>query len=304
MKPGGIAAAAICLCLHGLGAQQRSIFRAETDLVHFAVTVTDRRGAAVTDLTADDFEILENGASQTIAHFARSDDANAPELHLGLMLDTSESMLADLAVSQTAAIKFLNRVPEAADLTLVGVDSTVRTSRFSQDDFPRLVERIRSSTSDGYTALYDGFAVYLDGAADDEGRSVLVAFTDGGDSRSSLSFGDLVDVVRASRATIYVVGLLDHAPSDVRNVQRIRLMRIADESGGQAIFPSSMRQIEEAYDRIVAELRAQYSLGYVSTDPRRDGRWQDVEIRIRHPDRNDLRVRARSGYFAWRDAEP
>jgi Ca-activated chloride channel family protein len=276
-------------------------FRSGADLVHFAVTVTDRRDAIVADLTGDDFELTEDGTVQTITQFARSTDTNAPDLHVGLMLDTSESMREALDTAQTAALRFASRLPEAADLTLVDFDAEVRISRFSHDD-ARLVERIRTRQTAGWTALYDAFGAYLQGAGSDDGRTVLVAFTDGGDSRSSMRFGDLLTEVRASTATIYVVGLLEHAPADSRNQQRLRLAQIAEASGGQAIFPTSLKQIEAAYDGIVAELRGQYSLGYVSTNDRRDGRWRDVRIRLKDPARRDLRLRHRSGYFAG--AEP
>jgi Ca-activated chloride channel family protein len=300
----GLAMAAAALWLADAGQQPRSVFRAGADLVHVAVTVTDGRGAVVADLEADDFEIVEDGTLQRVTQFARSSDAGAPELHAALMLDTSESMLADLHVSQTAAIRFLNRLPEAVDFTLVDFDTEVRVGRFSQDSFPWLVERIRSRAVDGWTALYDAFGVYLEGAAENTGRTVLVAFTDGGDSRSVLKYGDVLSVVRASDVTIHVVGLLEHAPSDVKNLQRIRLTRIAEESGGRAIFPSSMKQIEAAYDRILAEMQAQYSLGYVSTNTRRDGRWRTVTVRARASGRRDLEVRARAGYYAPRDPQP
>jgi VWFA-related protein len=105
--------------------------------------------------------------------------------------------------------------------------------------------------------------------------------------------------VRASaHATIYVVGLLENQPSETRAEQRVRLMRIAEESGGQAVFPYSLKQIDEAYDRIVSELRGQYSLGYVSTNTNRDGRWRSVKIRVRRGDQKDLKIRTRGGYFA------
>ena len=300
----GLAVAAASLWLVAIAAQEpRSVFRTGADLVHVAVTVTDGRDNVIADLEPGDFEILEDGAPQRLAQFARSADAGAPELHAALMLDTSESMLADLDVSQRAAIRFLNRVPEAVDFTLVDFDTEVRVGRFGQDDFPWLVERIRSRSVDGWTALYDAFAVYLDGAAGNGGRTVLVAFTDGGDSRSVLGFGDVVSIVRASDVTIHVVGLLAHAPSDARNLQRVRLTRIAEESGGRAVFPTSMKQIDEAYDRILAEMQAQYSLGYVSTNVRRDGRWRTVTIRVRASGRDGLTIRTRAGYYAPGDPE-
>jgi Ca-activated chloride channel family protein len=295
-----IAAAFATLALAGVRAAQepRSVFRTESDLVHFAVTVTDRRGQVIPGLTADDFEVVEDGRPQSIAYLAQGAGAEAPDLHAGLLLDTSGSMTADLELARSAAIKFLNRLPEARDLTLVDFDTEVRASRFSQADFPRLVERIRTRKSDGFTALYDAFAVYLQRSAENPGRSVLVTFTDGGDSRSSMSYDDVIDMVKGATATIYVVGLLEHQPAATRNMQRLRLQRIADESGGQAIFPFSMKQIESAYDQIVAELKGQYSLGYVSTNTDRDGKWRSVRIRVQRKDLKDVRVRTRGGYLA------
>ena len=168
--------------------QPRSVFRAATDLVWFGVTVTDKRGNVVNGLTKEDFEVVEEDQKQVVSQFASGAEVADLDLHAGLMFDTSESMTGDIDVSRTAAIKFLNRLPDAKDLTLVDFDTEVRIGRFSQDDFPRLVERIRTRKSEGWTALYDAFGIYLAGAAENAGRTVLVAFTDGGDSRSKHRF--------------------------------------------------------------------------------------------------------------------
>ena len=77
-------------------------------------------------------------------------------------------------------------LPEAADITLVDFDTLVRITRYPQADFPRLVERIRMRKPDGYTALYDAIGTYLDGADQQPGRKIMVMYTDGGDTRSSL----------------------------------------------------------------------------------------------------------------------
>ena len=134
----------------------QQVFRTGVDLVTFGVTAVDRRGNLVTDLTQADFEIAEDGRPQTIEHFVRGDaDGAAVATHLGLMLDTSGSMEADLKLARSAAIKFLNLLPDARDITLVDFDTEVRVTRYPQRDFARLVERIRMRKSDGWTALYD-----------------------------------------------------------------------------------------------------------------------------------------------------
>ena len=278
---------------------QEPTFRAGTELVTFGVTVTDKRGNFITDLTAEDFEVVEEGRRQAVKYFTRGDHASgAPALHIGLLFDTSGSMGADIQLARSAAIKFLNTLNEAVDMTLVDFDTEVRVSKFSQDDFPRLVERIRTRKPDGLTAMYDALGLYLQGAEVDDGRKILVLFTDGGDTRSTLDFSDAMTLVRASDATLYAVGFVENQPSNVKGQQRLRLAQLANESGGEAIFPTSMKQIEAAYDKIVTQIRAQYTLGYVSSAAARDGKWRKVEIRVTRPDLEDLRVQTRKGYFA------
>ena len=281
-----------------LAASQQPTFRTGTDLATFGVTVLDRRGNLVTDLTLEDFEVVEDGRKQTVRVFARGDDSeSAPEMHVGLLFDTSGSMGEDIPLARSAAIKFLNTLTESRDMTLVDFDTEVRVARYGQADFPRLVERIRSRKPDGMTALYDALGVYLDGAAEDDGRTVLVLYTDGGDTRSALGFSEMIKLVRASDVTIYAVGFLEHQPSSVKGEQRLRLQQIADETGGHAVFPTSMKQVEEAYDKISSQIRAQYSLGYVSSNTTADGRWRKVEIAVKKPGVKDLKIKTRKGYF-------
>ena len=273
-------------------------FRAGVDLVTVGVTVTDRSGAVVRGLTRDDFRVVEDGRQQTVVQFtAGFDEAAGPDLvptHLGLLLDTSGSMEADLTLSRSAAIKFLNTLPDAADITLVDFDTEVRVARYGQREFPRLVERIRSRKPDGFTALYDALGVYLDGADAQDGRKVLVLYTDGGDTRSTLRYGELLTLLRASDVTVHAVGFLDNQGSAARE-NRMRLLQIVEQAGGQAFFPGKLADLDDAYAKVVAEIRGQYHLGYASTNPAEDGGWRKVEVTLTRP---DLKVRARKGYFA------
>jgi VWFA-related protein len=174
----------------------------------------------------------------------------------------------------------------------------VRVAKYGQKDFPRMVERIRSRQPAGWTAMYDALGVFLDGAAENEGRTILLLYTDGGDTRSAIAFGDVMTLVRASDVTIHTVGFLAHQSSSSRLVQRARLSEIAESTGGQAFFPSAMKDVEAAYDKVVAQIRAQYSIGYTSTNPALDGQWRRVQIRLLRPDLKDARVQSRRGYFA------
>jgi Ca-activated chloride channel family protein len=271
------------------------VFRGGVDLVTFGVTVTDRRGNLVTDLDQNDFEIVEDGRPQTIQYFAPGGgDEELGRLHAGLMLDTSASMERDLNLARSAAIKFLNLLPRSEDITLVDFDTEVRVTRYPQRDFARVVERIRNRKPEGWTALYDALGVYLDGASSQSGRPVLVMYTDGADSRSSLSYQETLDLLKASQATVYAVGLVENSGS-LRMDSRMRLQQMAETTGGQAFFPAALKDLDATYAKVLDEIRAQYQLGYASTNLATDGHWRKVDVKVK---RADVKVRTRKGYFA------
>jgi Ca-activated chloride channel homolog len=300
------AAACLLIVLSGAASvpARQMVFRAGVDLVTFGVTVTDRRGQLLTDLTRDDFQVVEDGRPQTLEYFAApaatGNGTALANLHPGLLLDTSGSMEQDLALARTAAIRFLNLLPQSEDITLVDFDAEVRVTRYPQRDFPRMVERIRGRKADGQTALYDALGVYLDGASGQAGRPVLVIYSDGVDSRSELSFQEAVNLLKASHATVYAIGLIENSGS-ARADARMRLQMIADTTGGTALFPTSARDLEAFYGRILGEIEAQYQLGYASSNPVADGRWRRVEVKITRP---GAKVRTRKGYFAPYKATP
>ena len=283
-------------------AQQVPVFRSGVDLVHVGVTISDKKSSLATDLTQDDFELYEDGRKQTIRYFAAGDPVDAdhpgPSLHLGVLLDVSESMGEDMSFTKTASIKFLNRLLDAVDITVVDFDTEVRVARYSQNEFARVVERIRLKKASGWTALYDAVGVYLDGAGGQDGRKVMLLYTDGGDTRSSIAFHELIDLLKASDVTVYAIGLLEHQLASTKTDQRMRLTQIAEITGGQAFFPTAVKDLDSVYDKVAAEIRAQYTLGYQSTNEKTDGAWRKVEIKMVRKAGRDLRVRARKGYFA------
>jgi Ca-activated chloride channel homolog len=271
-------------------------FKSRVDLVNMGVTVTDRKGTLVTDLTADDFVIFEDGKPQAIRYFASGEESeSAPPMHLGLMLDVSGSMGEDMNFTRTAAVRFLNTLTDAVDITVVDFDTEVRLARYSQNEFARLIERIRRTKATGMTALYDAIGLYLDGASGQDGRKIMLIYTDGGDTRSAISLHELMELMKASDVTVYPIGSLENQPASVRNQQRMVLQSMADVTGGQAFFPTHVKELDGVYEKVVAQIRAQYTLGYLSTNDKTDGSWRKVEVKTT---RKDLRVRSRKGYFA------
>jgi len=290
-------AAAALIALWSVSAGAQFSYKTDVDVAGFTVTIVNREGETVGGLEAADFDVREDGVPQAITYFTSGEAEDAVPLHIGLMFDTSESMDKDLMFSRNAAIRFLKTFSRALDFTLVEFSDDVRAARFSQSEFPRLVERIRSSKAKGKTSLYDAASVYLSSAFDQTGRKVLVIFTDGDDTASSRRWDETLRLLRASDVTVYPIGFLTNRGAP-RLMLQSKLMEIARLTGGRAMFPGTMKELEPMYASIAAEIQGQYVLGYVPTNTVRDGKWRKVDIKLKRPPAERIQVRTREGYFA------
>lgn len=295
-----VTAAALVVWVGGSPAAAQQVFRSGVETVRLGVAVVDKAGQPVTALAREDFTVLEDGHPQSLQLFTTSgsDEAERPPLHIGLLFDTSGSMAADLSMARSAAVRFCNMLQRAEDVTLVDFDTEVRVARFGQADFPRFVERLRKRKPDGWTALYDALGVYLDGTGFQSGEKVLVAYTDGGDTRSVMSYSDTLTALKASDVTVYVVGFLENQGARERLEQRVRLTQIAESTGGLAFFPATKEDIDQAYEQVQADINGRYLLGFISSNESNDGAWRKLDVRLNRPDLKAARVRARKGYYA------
>ena len=288
---------------------QRPLFTSGIDLVHLGVSIVDDDGEPIGDLSPADLEVYEDGELQEIRYFSRGlgTDTDMLPTHLGVLLDASASMGEDERLAKTAAIKFLNTLTYAADITLVDFDDTVRVGRYSKRDFPRLVERIRNREPGGMTAFYDALGVYLDGAFEQDGRKVLLMYSDGYDTRSRMQFAETIDLLRASDVTVYAIGFQSNIPSSQRQQERMKLAQLTEITGGRVFFPTEVEALEGIYEEISQELDSRYALGYTSTNNQADGTWRFVEVRVKstRPELADVSTRSRRGYYArYQDPDP
>lgn len=286
--------------------------RVEVDVVNLYCTVKTKQGGLVADLEKTDFEVFEDGKKQELRYFVRETDR---PLTLALLVDTSGSQRQVLPVEKDTGTQFLRQILRPSDLALlitfdVGVDLL--------QDFTSEAERLRDAlgrarinapgnpvnpgpfpTRPVGTRLYD--AVYLaatEKLAPEAGRKAIVVVSDGEDFGSTMDEKQAIEAVHRSDTMVYAIGIADRdiyrgfgRPYRGRDA----LEKLAKETGGRAIFPSSLEELQAAFDQIAAELRSQYSLGYTPSNRTRDGRFRKVEIKVK---RSDLRVQARRGYYA------
>jgi len=280
-----------------LGASQKT-FRTATDVVLVPATVLGRGNVLVRGLTQSDFEVFEDGTRQALTFFSEGDAGAVVPLHLGLLLDTSESMEKELATAATAAIRFVNALDQAVDVTFVDFATEVRVSRFSPASYPHLFERMRDHKAEGATALYDAIALYLAAASEQDGQKVLLLYSDGEDSTSSTNYGRMSEMLRLGDVMVYAIGYLDSLTGNSRSMSQLRLNDMAHQTGGEAFYPQGRQALDEIYTRIKDEISSRYTLGYISSNTKADGKWRKLDVRATAPAAKGAKVRSRPGYFA------
>ncbi|HLA76110.1 MAG TPA: VWA domain-containing protein, partial [Vicinamibacteria bacterium] len=231
--------------------------------------------------------------------FARAFEPGQDEtlsLDLGLLFDTSESMLKELRLSQEAAVRFLDAIPRARELYTIFFAGDIHISRYDSESQQGLTERILDAKGGGYTALYDAIATYLARVQDSPGRKVLVLFTDGEDSDSRLTMTEVLGLVRSSAVTVYPIAFSGgFTAGSSRGIKpQAFLSQLAEMTGGQVFKPSTSKELPVIYEKILDELKAQYVLGYASDRPEDGGKFRKLKVEVRG---KGLKVRHRAGYY-------
>jgi len=294
-----IAGLAVAL-LHGQPPQVP--FRAGVDLVSLNVTVSDGTGKFITDLAAEDFNVFEDGVKQDVTFFTRT---NLP-IALALLIDTSASMENRLPTAQEAAVGFVKRLRPQDLAEIVDFDSRVVVLQSFSNNVAELEQAIRKTSAGGSTSLHNAVYIALKDlkkvvakSSDEIRRQAIVVLSDGEDTSSLLPFEEVLDLAKRSETAIYSIGLRSgEGPStSAKGFKEAEFVmrQFSQETGGRSFFPSQIGDLAGIYGQISDELSSQYTVGYTSKNPKRDGSWRRVVVRIARP---NLTARTKLGYFA------
>jgi Ca-activated chloride channel family protein len=270
--------------------------------VSLNVTVTDGAAHYVTDLTATDFDVFEDGVQQEVTFFNRT---NLP-IALSLLLDTSASMETKLQTVQEAAIGFARRLRPQDLAEVIDFDSRVVVLQNFTGNGADLEHAIRKTSAGGSTSLYNAVYIALKDLrklvaknTEEIRRRAIVLLSDGEDTSSLLPFEEVLDLSKRSETAIYAIGLRSpEVPSggakSFKEAEFV-LRQLAQETGGRSFFPNQLADLANVYGQISDELSSQYTVGYTSRNPKRDGGWRRVVVRLKRP---SLIARTKLGYFA------
>jgi Ca-activated chloride channel family protein len=307
-RSAALAATAIVALFAGARAQERptgqapaaQVFRSGVDVVSLNVTVTDPTSRYVTDLGEGEFDVFEDGVKQDVTFFNRTQLPIA----LALLLDTSASMEDKLSTAQEAAIGFAKHLRPQDTAEVIDFDSRVVILQAFTNDAAALEKAIRDTSAGGSTSLHNAIYIALTEmkkmrvkSAEEVRRQAIVVLSDGEDTSSLLPFEEVLELAKRSETAVYAIGIRSKEPRASGGFKEAEfvLRTLAQETGGRAFFPSSVSDLAAVYTQIAEELSSQYTIGYTSKNPRRDGMWRRVVVRVERP---NATARTKQGYYA------
>lgn len=269
-------------------------FQTGVEVVTVTATVTNPDGRIVTDLTADEFEVLEDGVKQTVSQFV----ADRVPVSLAVLLDISDSMVGErLKDARHALDRFLFELLAKEDeyaLLLFNHAPTV-AARWTSD--PETVRpALDAMRGWGGTAIYDAVDASLPlFETRHRQRAAGVIISDGADTASDIELPALRAKLPRTDAFFYAVAIDRDDPRAInRRVNPYALKGITDDSGGYTEVVKNTGELGPATARIADELNHQYTLGFTMTHPP-DDKFHSLRVRVTRPQH---RVRSRRGYVA------
>ncbi len=273
------------------------MFRAEVRLVRLLVTVKDRQGAPALDLAKHNFRAWDNGVEQQIAVFERHTEQ---PLSVAILIDTSGSTGKELKYETDSVMRFTRALfaegnpDDRATLYSFNWEVTQRTAYTRS--VAQIEKNLRGLKGEGGTSLYDALWFASRDMEDREGRHVIIVVTDGGDTTSSHTFHQALEVTQLADAVIYPIVVMPITNDAGRNIGgENALTTFAEGTGGRAFAPSVGLQLDEAFASILHDLRTQYLIGFYPRNvPKTKDRFHRLRITVDQP---GLRVQTRSGYY-------
>ncbi len=292
------AAAGTLALAAALFAQDQPFYKVDVRLVRMLATVKDPMGKLVGGLEKTHFRVFDNGVPQEIALFERNTEQS---LSIALLVDSSRSTEREKRYEVDSINKFVSRLTgegnpgDTLALFSFNTDVTALTS------FTRARGVIRSGLgrlkSEGGTALYD--AIYL--AAGElrrrEGRHVVLVVSDGGDTVSKLPFQKALEALHSADAVLYAIVTVPVKGEAGRNLRgENALITLSTWTGGQFFMPTPGADLDDAFARVIRDLRTQYLLGFYPKNlPPTKERFHKVTLEV---DLDRHTVLSRNGYFS------
>jgi len=272
---------------------QRSV-----DLVVLHVSVTDEHGQFVPGLKAENFRVFEDNSEQKVSVLRQED----VPVSMGLLVDNSGSMWEKREKVNAAALTFIKTSNPDDEVFVAHFNDKYYFDHDFTNDIGDLKKALEQADPDSSTALYDATTTSLDrlksGYLD---KKVLLIVSDGEDNSSHRSLDSALQEAQRSSALIYAVGLLREEKPESAERDRQALLALTRATGGSALFPENLEDVESTCLQIAHDIRHQYTLAYYPSNSRKDGSFRSLRVQIvPPPGTGNISARTRTGYYAQR----
>jgi VWFA-related protein len=301
--------------IESLVAGQQAPIRTGARTVAVYTTVTDKDGRLVPDLERDAFEIYDNGKLQPTTVFS----SELQPITVVMMLDRSGSMRGNFRLVEAAAEAFVRRL-RPDDKARIG--SFAQRIQVDPEDFTsdqdQLIRILRTELQpEGPTPLWNAVNVAITSLLPQQGRRVVLVFTDGEDNPGNFKFNnqsvmDVMDRAQRENVMVYAIGLESRGMPGAGGrgsfggfgggfggmTQRPDpgLPKISEETGGGYFELTRAEDLASTFARVADELHRQYALGF---EPQKlDDKTHKLEVKIKQP---GAKARARRSYVASRE---
>jgi Ca-activated chloride channel homolog len=271
------------------------LFSVSSELVVLNVTVRDKSNRYLDGLDQSAFAVYENDRQQPVRFFMHED---AP-VTIGILIDNSGSMQPNRDLVVAAASAFAKTSNPQDDMFALAFNEDVHSALTTDSPFTSDPIVLRDAlqqvvTTRGRTALYDAMDRGLEYA--EEGRhdrKVMVIVTDGADNASRVDFDEVLQKIKQSNVTVYVVAIAD--PVEISPSWK-PLKSFSDASGGDLFHPNNVKQVNEVLQRIAHEIRHTYVMAYEPTDPAPSKGVRKIRVEVQTATKQKVTVRTRAGW--------
>jgi VWFA-related protein len=287
--------------------QGQTAISVSVDLVSLQALVTDKKGNIITGLQPKDFTIYEDGVKQEITHFGTVDAA----ITCVMLVEFSKQVEWFITDVWNAIYGFAESLRPGDWVAVIGYDlrPTILTD-FTQNR-SQLMEALSRFTTPAFSEsnLSDALIFTLDRVEEIEGKVAVLLVSTGLDTFSQHTYDEALNKCKAANASVYAIsiGQMFRLRFNLDNITLLmadnRLRSFADFTGGDAYFPRFSTELPAIFKNLSNSLRSQYSLAYVSSNTKRDGKFRKIRVAVKADLNNDgkpvdLKVQTRQGYLA------
>jgi Ca-activated chloride channel homolog len=280
------------------GAGGKFTLREDAYEVRLNASVFDPSGHSVQDLVKDDFRVYEDGVAQTMASFRHED----LPVSLGILIDSSGSMYDKRAAVDQASVDLVKLSNPEDEAFLVDFSWEAFIDQDFTSDVSKLEKGLSYIDPKGGTAIYDALVASADYLSKNakHPKQVLLIVTDGEDNASSATLEQAIRRIQDfDGPVIYCIGLLfgdDNSKAESRHARRV-LETLSEQTGGQAYFPKSLKEVDSIAKEVANDIRTQYTIAYHSTKSPTLGGYRQVHVEAKAKGYGKLAVRTRTGYY-------